>query len=285
MPPDPTITPTPGPQARAASRALAGAVVVGLLIAAIEFASTRISAALSLLEQVAWLARLAVHWTLATIPLGVAIAVLEHSSRGHPPRLRGYALAVAVGAGAGAVVMALHGRFVDRSIAALAVGFDMELADRFLYGLWQLGFWGSVGALLHASSLRQRRGELVLRARELERLRTERALAEARLGAMQAQVEPEFVLSSLSAVEQLYEIDPAAADRVLDALIRFLREATPLLRRPGPVPGEDRRLLESCVQALRTATSGTRLDVDLAHDTSGRLTLHVNLRDQGGSRP
>lgn len=285
MPPDATIALVPDTPARTAGRALAGAIVMGLLIAAIEFAATRVSATLSTLEQVAWLARLAVHWTLATIPLGVAIGLLEYHSRERPPRLRGYSSAVLAGACVGAIVLALHGRFVDRTIAVSAVGYDMDLPDRFLYGLWQLVFWGSVGALLHASSLRQRRGAMVLRARELERLRTERALAEARLGAMQAQIEPEFVLSSLSAVEKLYETDPATADRVLDALIRFLREATPLLRRAGPWPGDDGRLLETCVQALRAATGDTGLGVDLAHDASGRLTLHVNLRDQGGARP
>jgi hypothetical protein len=263
-PPD-AVASLPGDEpAQVAARALAGAIVGGLLIAAIEFASTRESATISTTEQLTYLARLAVHWTLAAIPLGISIGVLEHRARGRFPLVGGYVIAILAGAGAGALVAALHGRLVDPSISKAAVGFDMELPDRFLYGLWQLVFWGSVGAVLHASSLRRQRGAMLLRARELERLRSERGLAETRLAALQAQIEPEFVLSSLSEVERLYVEDPATADRVLDALIRFLREATPLLRRQVSTLGAEARLLQAYVLALRAATGdGEALDLDI----------------------
>lgn len=259
--------------ARVAARALAGAIVGGLLIAAIEFASTRESVTLATTEQLTWLARLAVHWTLAAIPLGFSIGVLEHRARGRPPLVGGYVIAILAGAGAGAVVSALHGRLIDPSISQSAVGFDMELPDRFLYGLWQLVFWGSVGAVLHASSLRRQRGAMLLRARELERLRSERGLAEIRLAALQAQIEPEFVLLSLSEVERLYEDDPGTADRVLDALIRFLREATPLLRRQISTLGAEARLLQAYVLAQRAATGdGESLHLDI---DQGALAMPV----------
>ena len=269
-PPDAVVSLPRDVPARTAARTLAGAIVGGLLIAAIEFAATRESAAPATLVQVIWLARLAVHWTLATIPLGIAIGVLEHRARGRPPLVRGYVVAVLAGAGAGALVLALHGRLVDPSISQSAVGFELELPDTFLYGLWQLVFWGSVGAVLHASSLRQQRGAALLRARELERLRSERGLAETRLAALQAQIEPEFVLSSLSEVERLYEADPVKADHVLDALIRFLREATPLLRRPVSTLGEEARLLQAYVLVLTAATgSGQALRLDMGEGAAG----------------
>jgi hypothetical protein len=63
-------------------RALAGALVGGLLIATVEFAVTRTSVPAVPLEQLGWLARLSVHWVLAALPLGIALAVLEHSSPG-----------------------------------------------------------------------------------------------------------------------------------------------------------------------------------------------------------
>lgn len=271
-PPEPLVSPSRNVDARTAARTLAGAIVGGLLIAAIEFAATRESAARATPDQVVWLARLAVHWTLAAIPLGIAIAVLEHRARGRLPPVREYVLAVLAGAGAGALVIALHGRFVDASISQSVVGFDMELPDRFLYGLWQLVFWGSVGAVLHASSLRLNRGATLLRARELERLRIERGLTETRLAALQAQIEPEFVLSSLSEVERLYEADPVKADRVLEALIGFLRVATPLLRRQVSTLADEARLLQAYVLALSAATdSGQALHLDIgegAVDTS-----------------
>ena len=269
-PPDAVVSLPRDVPARTAARTLAGAIVGGLLIAAIEFAATRGTAGPATLEQVTWLARLAVHWVLATIPLGIAAGVLEHRARGRPPLVRGYAFAVLAGAGAGALVLALHGRLVDPSISQSAVGFDLELSDVFLYGLWQLVFWGSVGAVLHALSLRQQRGATLLRARELERLRSERGLVETRLAALQAQIEPEFVLSSLSEVERLYEADPVKADHVLDALIRFLREATPLLRRPVSTLGEEARLLQAYVLVLTAATgSGQALRLDMGEGAAG----------------
>lgn len=246
-------------------RALAGALVGGLLIATVEFAVTRASVPAVPLEQLGWLARLSVHWVLAALPLGIALAVLEHSSPGSHLSWHGYAIAVPMGACTGALVLALHGRFVDPAITVTAVGFDMELLDRFLFGLWQLAFWGSVGAMLHASSVRQRRAAAALRADELQRLRSERRLAEERLRALHAQVEPEFVLSTLSTVERLYESDPAAADRVLDALIQFLRLATPLLRQPTSTIGGECRLLEAYVRTLGAATGlvdAMRIDLD-----------------------
>jgi hypothetical protein len=119
--------------------------------------------------------------------------------------------------------------------------------------------------MLHASSLRQRRAAAALHADELQRLRSERRLVEERLAALHAQVEPEFVLSTLSTVERLYETDPAAADRALDALIQFLRLATPLLRQRISTIGHECRLLEAYVHTLGAATGvadAMRMELD-----------------------
>jgi hypothetical protein len=251
---DPVQPIAPDAFAQVLRRALTGALIGGLLIATLEFAVTRVSIPAVPPEQLAWLARLSAHWVLASLPLGIAFAVLEHHSPLPQPSGRGYALAILLGSGAGALVLALHGKFVDPAISGTAVGFDMDLLDRFLYGMWQLAFWGSAGAMLHASSLRQRRAAAALHADELQRFRSERRLAEERLGALHAQVEPEFVLSTLSTVERLYETDPAAADRALDALIQFLRLATPLLRQRIATIGSECRLLEAYVHTLGAAT-------------------------------
>jgi hypothetical protein len=262
---DPLQPIAPDAFAQVLRRAVLGALVGGLLIATLEFAVTRASIPALLPEQLAWLARLAAHWVLASLPLGIAVAVLEHYSPHSQPPWHGYAIAVLLGAGAGALVLALHGKFVDPAISITAVGFDMELLDRFLYGTWQLAFWGSAGAMLHASSLRQRRAAAALHDDELQRLRSERRLVEERLSALHAQVEPEFVLSTLSTVERLYETDPAAADRTLDALIQFLRLATPLLRRRISTIGSECRLLEAYVHTVGAATGATdalRMELD-----------------------
>jgi hypothetical protein len=252
-----------------AARNLVGACVGGLLIATIEFAVTRGSVQYSVLEQVEWLARLSVHWVLAAVPVGITLWAVERRANGSSPSVIAYATALTAGAVVGACVMALHGKLIDPAIARTAVGFDMELPDRFLYGLWQLAFWGSAGATLHASDLRHKRSTAALRQVELARLRSERRLAELHLAALHAQVEPEFVLTTLDTVERLYSRDVAAADRLLDALIQFLREATPLLRRQSSTIDQECRLLLLYLRVLGVA-SGQVDDVSVAVEPPSR---------------
>ncbi|AUH52093.1 sensor histidine kinase [Chromobacterium sp. ATCC 53434] len=68
---------------------------------------------------------------------------------------------------------------------------------------------------------------------ELEALR--RQLAEARMGALQAQIEPHFLFNTLSSVCQLMEDSPARALSMQKALIRYLRSSLPEWR---DSPGE-----------------------------------------------
>ena len=57
------------------ARNLAGALIGGLMIASVEFATTRASVQFAVAEQLLWMLRLAVHWCLATLPVGLAIAL------------------------------------------------------------------------------------------------------------------------------------------------------------------------------------------------------------------
>lgn len=57
-----------------------------------------------------------------------------------------------------------------------------------------------------------------------------RQVIEARLSAMQAQVEPHFLFNTLGSIEHLIETDPTRAARMQRSLITFLREAMPTLR-------------------------------------------------------
>ena len=246
-------------------RNLVGALIGGLLIAAVEFAATRASAEYSVPGQLAWLTRLAMHWGLAALPFGVAFDIAERSSAAGTPSRLAYAIAVITGASAGALVMAMHGKFIDPAISQTAVGLDLALQDRFLYGLWQLGFWGAFGAVLHSTDNRRRHSVEALRAEEIARLRDEKRLSDARLAALHAQVEPQFLLASLGRIERLYASDAGAADRMLDALIRFLREAIPLLRRQHSTVADECRLLHEYLGVTGTGAGDSLLaDVDPA---------------------
>lgn len=78
---------------------------------------------------------------------------------------------------------------------------------------------------------RQRAEATAARAvQEAENEALRRQVTEARLAAMQAQVEPHFLFNTLGSIEHLIETDPSRAARMQRSLITFLREAMPTLR-------------------------------------------------------
>ena len=248
-------------------RILVGTLAGGVLIASIEYAVTRGSVPLNPIAQAGWLLRLSMHWVLASIPLGLAFLWAEQRVQGNPPSLASYVPAVLLGAIGGAGIVALHGSLVDPGISRTAVGFDMTLGDRFLYGLWQLGFWGSIGAVMHWTDLRSRQGAGVLQRAEMARLQSEQRMVEARLAALQGQVEPEFVLATLARIERLYATELETADRILDSLIRFLRLAIPKLRGSSSTVGQEIELVQACLDVLDSqpdATVAMTIDVSAA---------------------
>jgi hypothetical protein len=65
---------------------------------------------------------------------------------------------------------------------------------------------------------------------ELERAEAQRRLAAAQLVAVQARIDPAFILQTLEHVGRTYAVDPPRADILLDDFIAFLRDAIPRLR-------------------------------------------------------
>ncbi|HKU85800.1 MAG TPA: histidine kinase [Casimicrobiaceae bacterium] len=90
--------------------------------------------------------------------------------------------------------------------------------------LWSLGAaaWYS----LHRATLR----ETALRASEVGRRSLETGMLEARLQALQAQVEPHFLFNTLAHVRRLYRTDPVRARRMLDSFRDYLESALPQMR-------------------------------------------------------
>src|SRR4030095_16102510 len=69
--------------------------------------------------------------------------------------------------------------------------------------------------------------EATLRA-ETEQL--ERTVLEARMEALQAQIEPHFLFNTLGSIDQLIQTDPPRASKMQQSLIRYLRSAMPQMR-------------------------------------------------------
>ena len=72
--------------------------------------------------------------------------------------------------------------------------------------------------------------EAALRATELAHRQLETGMLEARLQALQAQVEPHFLFNTLAHVKRLYRTDPLRARRMLDSFRGYLRSALPDMR-------------------------------------------------------
>jgi signal transduction histidine kinase len=71
-----------------------------------------------------------------------------------------------------------------------------------------------------------------------------RQVAEARMAAMEAQVEPHFLFNTLASIDHLIETDPATASRMQKHFIAFLRATLPSLREstPGSIQPLEREL-------------------------------------------
>jgi LytS/YehU family sensor histidine kinase len=133
-------------------------------------------------------------------------------------------------------------------------------------------------------------------ARELAHLRLEQALevarrqaAEARLAALQAQVQPHFIFNTLAALQHwVDEGDPRAAP-LLRALTGFLRGSTELLARDSATLGDELPLVEHYL-AVMQARWGERLRSRVDADAASRavqlppgllLTLVENAVEHG----
>ena len=94
-----------------------------------------------------------------------------------------------------------------------------------------------------------------------------REVLEARLIAMQAQVEPQFLFDSLVDIEKLYRKDPSQAAEDLDRLINYLRVALPRMRESG-----------STIEAEIDLVKAYLAVVTSLH--AGRPALHVTLPEE-----
>ena len=100
-----------------------------------------------------------------------------------------------------------------------------------------------------------------LRAAQLARGQLARRAFEARLQAMQARVEPQFLFNTLARVERLYEVDAVGADRMLDDLIVYLRAALPQLRETTSSLAREVELAKAYLNVI-DAGMGDRVSLD-----------------------
>ena len=99
----------------------------------------------------------------------------------------------------------------------------------------------------------KRRAELsaneATRRAETEQL--ERTALEARMEALQAQIEPHFLFNTLASIDQLIQTDPPRASKMQQSLIRYLRSAMPQMRDGGrPTLGQQVNLSRAFLEIM-----------------------------------
>jgi len=127
--------------------------------------------------------------------------------------------------------------------------------------VWSATSYALTGGLALAVYVRFRSARLAreaFNAAELERVGASRAVLASRLAATQARIEPAFLLGILAQVEELYERDPQAGDRMLDSLIGYLRAALPQLRSQHSTLRQEMQLAESYLRIMQIRM-GSRL--------------------------
>jgi signal transduction histidine kinase len=97
---------------------------------------------------------------------------------------------------------------------------------------------------------------------EAESQRLSRQLTEAKLQALQAQVEPHFLYNTLANVQALTETDPPRAGAMVGHLIDYLRNALPRMRESTSTVGQEIDLARAYLSILQMRM-GDRLSFDI----------------------
>jgi hypothetical protein len=98
--------------------------------------------------------------------------------------------------------------------------------------------------------------------REAEYHRMSRQVTEAKLAALQAQVEPHFLYNTLASVQALTEVDPQKAHDMTGHLIQYLRNALPKMRESVSTVGQEVELVRAYLNILQMRM-GKRLAFDI----------------------
>lgn len=105
------------------------------------------------------------------------------------------------------------------------------------------------------------------KTQEAEISNVNRQVTEARLQALQAQVEPHFLYNTLANVQALTEVDPPAANQMVGHLIQYLRSSLPKMRETSSTVGQEIELVRAYLNILKMRM-GARLEfgIDVSDD-------------------
>jgi len=198
-------------------------------------------------------------WAQATIALlvvvlGTALMNLERPRLPVPVRL---AIAVVVGTLAPFLIM--HDSH-DEPLWKILVFWRRDVVP-----------WGIAAAAWYCVH-RASASEAALRATEIARRSLETAMVEARLRALQAQVEPHFLFNTLAHVRRLYRTEPVVARRMLASFASYLESALVQMRERSATLGREVDLVRAYLE-VQQVRMGARLKVKI--DVPDALRAHA----------
>jgi hypothetical protein len=197
--------------------------------------------------------------TALMLLFGIAVVEAIASSR-HLPARAAMSLGIVASLAVAAVSIPVRMYVVD--IPMERVGQD----PGYFLSLWAL--WSAIGALAYWLFSATRHDQLnreMLADAECRRQSLQAQMVEARLSALQAQIEPHFLFNTLANVKRLYETVPHQGREMLASLINYLRAALPSMRQSGSTLARELELARSFLTILKMRM-GDRLDFSIMAD-------------------
>ena len=123
-------------------------------------------------------------------------------------------------------------------------------------------FFGVLGSVVFTNLSRLLRMREELSAAEVQRLAAERALVDAQLKTLQAQIEPHFLFNTLSTAMSLIHTQPNAAEEVLQQLTRLLRNSLSRTREQNTTLDQELSLVKAYLR-INQIRMGARLKFEI----------------------
>jgi len=204
---------------------------------------------------------LVVRHFLAALPMLVLVSIAEDLTRDSQRMLRITVLtaAVLVGAAAFAVVYQLMQPEIQRVALMQSSTQRAALVAYFA----RAAFYGGLATAVLYWFARERDERNTLHEATLANVMLERQTIEARLQALQAQIEPHFLFNTLANIRLLYEVEPNQARRLLRSLGAYLAAALPQMREAGSTTVGREFAMVSAYLRIFQIRMGERLQVDI----------------------
>ena len=193
---------------------------------------------------------------LGALPMLFAVTVADNVTTRSGQRVRILALSAAVLLGAIVYGVAFLYTQPPNILAAAA---DRHAMFILTYSSRALLYGGLATAMLYLF-VRERNDARALHAARLEKLSLDRQSIEARLQALQAQIEPHFLFNTLANIKLLYETDSSRAKPLIHDLVAYLRTALPQMRDMRSTLVRELELAQAYLSVLKVRM-GERLNV------------------------